>query len=178
MYGSDAEETVDYWVNNNNCDTTPVYHAFANTVQDSIIVESFFYASPAGNADVMFYKASGAAHQWLYPPVNDIFYTTEIWHFLRNYSNPLAAVEESVISETEFSVYPNPATDRIHVVAGEAEAGPQEYMIFTGDGRLVLSGKLQGRETLISLKGVSPGAYFIRIVSGKTLLSRSFMILR
>jgi len=87
LFGLDAEELVSFWVNNNHCDTNYIFKTYPDVVNDGILVESYYFNSPNNLSDVMFYKAIGADHIWLYPPVNDISYTIEIWNFLKKISS-------------------------------------------------------------------------------------------
>ncbi len=65
-------------------------------------------------------------------------------------------------SERAFSVYPNPATDRITIKAHSSLLG-STYMITDQAGRHVQFGKLDHETTLIDLSGSAAGAYSIRI---------------
>ena len=65
-------------------------------------------------------------------------------------------------SERAFSVYPNPATDRITIKAHSSLLG-STYMITDQAGRQVQSGKLIRETTSIDLSGSAAGAYLVRI---------------
>lgn len=113
QYGMNAEQMVRFWVQNNSCDTNFILQTYPDIVNDSISVESYYYNSQNHIADVMFYKAIGADHQWLYPPVNDIDYTIEIWKFLKRFQ--LVSQEIKDIRFNQYFLYPNPASNKISI---------------------------------------------------------------
>ncbi len=72
-------------------------------------------------------------------------------------------------NEDEFSVYPNPANDVLHVNAGDAEF---EYSFYNNLGQLVMSGTVRGSQA-INISSLSKGIYFIRLTTGsKTSVER------
>ncbi|HNV95838.1 MAG TPA: T9SS type A sorting domain-containing protein [Bacteroidales bacterium] len=113
QYGMNAEQMVRFWVQNNSCDTNYLFQTYPDIVNDSISVESYYYNSQNHTADVMFYKAIGADHQWLYPPVNDIDYTVEIWKFLKKFQLVSQGLNE--IKFNKDFLYPNPASNKIMI---------------------------------------------------------------
>ena len=83
-FGTDAEETVEFWATNNSCDASSSATAFPDNVSDGITLTHYVYNNC--DADVEFFKADGAGHDWLYKPNNDISYTIEIWDFFSRQS--------------------------------------------------------------------------------------------
>jgi hypothetical protein len=75
----------------------------------------------------------------------------------------------------EVMIYPNPATDYIHVRLGAAEAQPTGYAIFNHLGARVALGEWSagGR---IAIGALAPGIYFLDIQSGRARHSRKFVV--
>ncbi len=77
-------------------------------------------------------------------------------------------------------VYPNPATDKVHVKGQAAEAGPLTVGIYNNYGKLisekVLDVEAGSFDQTISLDGVGKGLFCIRISSGE--VNRTSMILK
>jgi len=84
-FGSNAQETVDFWATNNGCDASPSSSNWPNTATgDGITLTKYVYNNC--DAEVEFFKAEGAGHNWLFTPTNDISYTAQIWEFLSRQS--------------------------------------------------------------------------------------------
>ena len=66
-------------------------------------------------------------------------------------------------------VYPNPATDRLHVVCRDAACHvstvAEEYVMYNSMGQIVLQGKLQ--DSTINVQSLPNGMYYLKI-SDKT----------
>lgn len=68
----------------------------------------------------------------------------------------------------EFSIYPNPATDRITISYDQFEAAPADYRLFDAAGQLISKSQIQKANTEISLQDLMSGQYFIKFnVEGK-----------
>ncbi len=63
---------------------------------------------------------------------------------------------------SEFSVFPNPATNQINIKTTAKLVGTF-YTIFDNMGKMVLSGQLNAENTLIELDNLSSGIYLFRI---------------
>ena len=58
-------ETVDFWISNNNCDTTPIVEYLPdNDPNDSVIVRSEEYLNGDNDSKVLFYEMQGGGHIW------------------------------------------------------------------------------------------------------------------
>lgn len=110
--GIGADSLVNFWVNNNQCNTTPVYTSIPDSQNDGYTVEHYLYSGGQNNTEVEFFKVTGAAHVWL-TGANDISYTTEIWKFFNKHQALLSGVKEQS-HKVSFSIYPNPANDVVY----------------------------------------------------------------
>ncbi|HOB27280.1 MAG TPA: T9SS type A sorting domain-containing protein [Bacteroidales bacterium] len=178
LYGLDAEELVSFWINNNHCDSNYIYKTYPDVVNDGILVESYYFNSPNNLSDVMFYKAIGADHIWLYSPVNDISYTIEIWNFLKKFrlSN---SQNINDLSENNIQIFPNPTNSILTITF------PHQYMndfnlieIYNTLGELVYSQKIHSlqNQITINLSDLSEGIYFLEILQQNKLFQNKIII--
>jgi len=66
--------------------------------------------------------------------------------------------------EQQFSVYPNPFSDELHLIS--SNSGVVEYSLTDISGRVVFSSQFNGSEN-INLKNLSDGIYFLQLVHGE-----------
>ncbi|MDI3545768.1 MAG: polyhydroxybutyrate depolymerase [Rikenellaceae bacterium] len=178
LFGLDAEELVSFWINNNHCDTNYIYKTYPDVANDGIVVESYYSNSPNNLADVMFYKAIGAGHVWLYTPVNDISYTIEIWNFLKKFR--LSSSQNiNDFSEHNIQIFPNPTNSILTITF------PLQYMndfnlieIYNTLGELVYSQKIHSlqNQITINLSDLSEGIYFLEILQQNKLFLNKIII--
>lgn len=178
LFGLDAEELVSFWINNNHCDTNYIYKTYPDVANDGIVVESYYSNSPNNLADVMFYKAIGADHIWLYPPVNDISYTIEIWNFLKKFR--LSSSQNiNDLSENNIQIFPNPTNSILTITF------PHQYVndfnlieIYNTLGELVYSQKIHSlqNQITINLSDLSEGIYFLEILQQNKLFQNKIII--
>lgn len=178
LFGLDAEELVSFWINNNHCDTNYIYKTYPDVANDGIVVESYYSNSPNNLADVMFYKAIGAGHVWLYTPVNDISYTIEIWNFLKKFR--LSSSQNiNDLSENNIQIFPNPTNSILTITF------PLQYMndfnlikIYNTLGELVYSQKINSlqNQITINLSDLSEGIYFLEILQQNKLFQNKIII--
>lgn len=178
LFGLDAEELVSFWVNNNHCDTNYIFKTYPDVVNDGILVESYYFNSPNNLSDVMFYKAIGADHIWLYPPVNDVSYTIEIWNFLKKFR--LSSSQNiNDLSENNIQIFPNPTNSILTITF------PHQYVndfnlieIYNTLGELVYSQKINSlqNQITINLSDLSEGIYFLEILQQNKLFQNKIII--
>jgi plastocyanin len=81
---------------------------------------------------------------------------------------------EDKLVQADISVFPNPATDRITVKAGSNLLGTQ-YYITDQNGNQMLTGRIEGEITTVSIGQFSTGIYFVRVEGEKR---RSFKVIK
>jgi hypothetical protein len=88
--------------------------------------------------------------------------------------NALFALNNYIITsvseaeDQEFSMFPNPATDRVSISVREGFSGDILVSVFSMDGRLLMQRKFQAAENVeLSLGHLTAGAYLVKIFSGK-----------
>jgi len=177
---------LNYWVNYNNANTTPVVTTLPNTnTTDNSTVEHYVYAGGDSCVDVEHYKILSGGHTWPGAAINtgsgntnhDIEASLLIWEFFSKYdiNGRINCTPTSVSSiendDLDVNIYPNPAnsflniewkknkdiaTIRIKNILGE------EVKVLNTDG---------GNKIRISTVQLSKGLYFIELFSGAEVLS-------
>ena len=72
-----------------------------------------------------------------------------------------------IVREYDVKVYPNPANNYIHIFLDDyfGSDSSRYYTFYDLSGREVLSGRLQGGSNQISVEGLFPGVYILKVVS-------------
>jgi hypothetical protein len=86
-------------------------------------------------------------------------------------------IEEALGISLEIVVYPNPSTDFIRLKIENYEVGNLRYQIYDINGSLLLSNKIEGSETNISMQPLLPAVYFLKVTRGKKEI-KTFKIIK
>jgi polyhydroxybutyrate depolymerase len=173
QYGNDVEELINFWVTNNNCESSPVITLLPDLANDGYLITHSLYAGAEGGADVELYRVDSADHEWLAPPpTNDIFYTDEIWKF---FLKQKVAVAESVDIEKDsiVRVFPNPSNGLIKLYNYNSVATVYVYDDF---GNLVFETKVFENHKNLNLKHLSAGSYFVKIKDSEGVFMEKLQI--
>ena len=83
-------------------------------------------------------------------------------------------------SAVEWSVWPNPAKDRLNLTASSTGMGMITWSMFTMDARLAASGSFArtGSSTSISLEGIPSGSYVLELASAEGPVRLQVQVLR
>lgn len=127
--------------------------SFSYLVNDTVV----YYLKTYGDTDSTYYKIyftefSGSSEG------KYTFMQEEIW---------LTSAEDSELPEYLLEVYPNPATDRIHVVFDRT--GPTDINVIDMTGRLIQSTRYQSAgftNYSLDISSLNAGIYFVRVGSG------------
>lgn len=172
MYGNDAEEVVEYWVNYNECDTPAVMTPLPDIASDGMTIERYDYLNGNQGSEVVFYKVYNAPHTWLMAGTNDISYTVEIWNFFKRFQHTSLLIEEQ--TESQISLYPNPASDFIQVNCFNMSAG-EFFELYDINGRILLSQGYDGTYFQIDLRELQSGIYMLRVISNGSCHTVNFI---
>ena len=93
--------------------------------------------------------------------------------------------EISVITEIEeiknidliCQVYPNPANDFLTLKIENYDTGELIYKLFDSNGKLLKDRKTEGNETIISMSGLLPAVYFLKVTDNGRVI-RTFKIIK
>ncbi len=188
--GSDS--LVYQWTINSQASTSILvgiqnYGSHTLTVADSVtgqIVTRTFTVAPGNALQIQqsndtLYASGSTNYQWylngdLIVGANNSFYVPTVsgqysvsTYFGTCESTELAVnVELSILNEglSGISVYPNPTTDELNMVVSEQFIG-KSYQIFSTNGTLVKTGKIETLKTQISVAGMAKGSYSIKIAN-------------
>ncbi len=172
--GMGAEELVEFWRNYDVCNVDPIVTNFPDTKADGKTFERYLYENGTDGAYTAFIKVIGGDHEWYYEPLNDIGYTAEIYKFFTNTMDFPSSVENSVASN--LNVYPNPAVNSFAVRIENAENS--SLAVFDISGKMVLTEKLTGNETVINISNLSEGLYIVRINQNGNISEQKLIVTR
>lgn len=138
------ETLVTNWVNENNCNATPITINVPNiSTTDGCTATHYTYTGGTNGTTVEFYKVTGGGHTWPGAPVNigvtnmDFSASKEIWRFFSQYSlGQLLNVEEQT-DNGFLSAYPNPSNGM--VTLNFNDNSQKEINVYNNLGQLVLS---------------------------------------
>lgn len=115
------EQLVDFWVNYNNCNTTPTYTALPNiNTADMCTAEHFVYDATTNEGTVEFYKITGGTHTWpgtIFTSAGtnqDFSASKEIWRFFSQHEKVDLSVNLSEL-ETSVKIFPNPTSNLLSI---------------------------------------------------------------
>lgn len=160
---------IDYWVDENNCNTDPIFTAIPNTnTTDQSTVEHYLYTDGNNNTQVSFFKVINGGHSWpgsafsIGVTNQDINASLEIWKFFQQYDTEslLALTKEEQLASIE--LYPNPTTGIIQI---KSEALINEIIIYDIRGKKVDQLTVYSNTASIPLK--NKGVSFLHIQTAK-----------
>lgn len=165
-----VDTAVQFWANNNNCQTAEPVVNIPNTVQsDSSTVELYKYTNCDCNADFYFYKIINGGHTWPGVPVpqfpqlgntnEDIHASYLLWDFFSQFSlcdNVIGVIDPS--KDISFSLYPNPTNGKVHF---QSEEKITNVTLFDMVGQKRVLKKVN--DGFIDLTNFSSGTYLLRI---------------
>lgn len=168
-----VDNTVNFWVNNNNCNTTPVFTSVPNTsTTDNSTAEHYVYNNNGNTGTVEFYKIIGGAHTW--PGAFNIGSTTnkdvkaskEIWRFFSQYSlTPTEITEIKNVDDNNIHLYPNPAVEKVTISFENKKYQAAEITVFNNVGEQVIYQSFTTglKFATINTNTLSTGIYFVQV---------------
>ena len=176
--GNSTEIAVDsllkLWRIKNNCAVSSSSNAVANiNTGDGCTADHFLWSGGNLGSTNELYRVNGGGHTW--PGATTIIGVTnqdfnasvEIWRFFRKYKlNMFTGVRELGLENSEFGVFPNPATNQITIKA-DKEFTASVFDVF---GKEVVA---HTNSKTIDVSYLSSGVYFLRINSeGNCLIKK------
>ena len=80
------------------------------------------------------------------------------------------------VEEFEFRVFPNPASETLHIVIDKKEFGSIQITLFDECGKALWSEKNSNHEFSIPIHSYPPGAYFLKVRTVRDIYSRKVII--
>jgi len=179
QYYLSADETHDYWINYNDCLSTPEVTNVPNSnTSDGSTVERYSWSDSDGCKYVEHLKVIGGGHDWPGDFGNmDINSSQEIWNFVSRYDiNGLmecatTSTSENDFSQSTYSVYPNPFDNQLIVNSNIKRR--KKYEIYTLFGEMKISGYLDFSENKINVTTLPPNLYYLKIDDQTTKLLKA-----
>tara|TARA_B100001093_G_scaffold468355_2_gene488267 strand:+ start:6991 stop:8115 length:1125 start_codon:yes stop_codon:yes gene_type:complete len=168
------ENVVDYWVNNNNCESVPIVENLPDiNTADNSTVERYTYVNGDAGSSVIFYKVIGGGHTWpdsaipipAYGPTNRDFNASQvIWEFFKGES--FVGVNDRDVLEGIAIKYNN---EVLRINIPESIRKPNIQILNTV-GQVIIS----SLDTEISTTNLSTGLYFVSVQTETGKYSQSF----
>ncbi len=161
---------VDAWVEKNGCNPTPIFTPVPNiNTTDGCTAEHYRYTGGINGSTVEHYKVIGGGHTWpgqLFPiGVTNLDFNAsqEIWRFFSQYRlDVLTDVTAPEVMATEWSISPNPVSDRLTLRSVNGMRARQ-IRVFDMLGRLRLLLPDAGDQINIETGAWESGVYFVVI---------------
>lgn len=172
-----VDNTINFWVSNNNCNTTPIFTAVPNTsTTDNSTAEHYLYTNSGNTAPVEFYKIIGGAHTWP-GAVNfgsttnqDLKASKEIWRFFNQHPMIATAINElNMIDDNDINLYPNPASEKITISFKNQKYNKANIIVFDNVGNHLLTQAITSYQqaAAINITNIPAGIYYVQIVFDK-----------
>ncbi len=167
-----VEDIMDYWVNNNECETIPIITEMPDTdTDDGSTAIHYLYDNGEMGSEVQHYKIINGEHTWPGATINigvtnmDINASVEVWKFLSRFDihgeinstgiRPITSIQKRI------SVYPNPSNSYINIERENSEV--IEYEIFSLLGQSLISGVLNSKNEKIDISLLKTNAYYLKV---------------
>ena len=157
---------LNYWVNYNNCSTTPTVTPVTNTsTTDGCTAEHSIWTGGDNGVEVEHYKIIGGGHTWPGAPIAigvtnyDINASKLIWIFFSKYdlNGAIGPVGVNEIQGQKLTVYPNPTSDFLTI---EGVEDLSSIEVFSMTGRKVDCGFENSK---IDIRSLDNGVYFLSL---------------
>jgi polyhydroxybutyrate depolymerase len=175
------DSVVNYWVNFNNCPSTPSFDSIPNTVfTDNSTAEHYVWAQGDSNTTVEFYKVINGAHTWpgasyiIGVTCQDFSASKEIWRFFSQYGQELPLllnVEQNKFSS--FNLWPNPTNGLLHFRIDNFQNGL--VLIKSIDGNTAGTYNYVGSDLEIDVTALPSAAYIIEFIGENGRLASKFI---
>ena len=118
-----VDSTIQWWVQHNNSNTSPVFTAIPNAnLTDSSTVEKYYYGGGSNGSEVTFYKVINGGHTWSGSSFNlpfgftnqDINQSAIIGDFFDRFCSATTGLNDGM-SDNSFSIYPNPINEQLTI---------------------------------------------------------------
>lgn len=172
QYFLSVDSVINYWVNHNNCSTTPVITAVPDiNTNDGCTAEKFEYLGGDNGAEVVHYKITNGSHTWPGAGVTigvtnqDFDASIEIWKFFSKYEkSSLVSVLDNSNENWVQILSNNPTNGEISFRIKELEGIYVD--VYNLEGVLILEKRFSS-EVLIDLSDYSDGMYLLNFYNKK-----------
>jgi polyhydroxybutyrate depolymerase len=161
---------LSYWVNFNNCNTTPVVTDVPNTnLTDGCTAVHYVYSGGTNGVDVEHYEIIDGGHTWpgsiftVGVTNNDFNASKKIWQFFLQYdiNGRIQANSVADLNADEISIYPNPTTDKLAIQGISQKLTATNCSLFSVEGKQFNIDFLENNT--FDTSHLESGVYFVRI---------------
>lgn len=156
-----VDSMINFWVQNNNCDGTPIHTLLPDSQADGFTVEHDVYPNGDNGSVLEVFKVNDAGHVWLNFN-NDISYTIEMWKFFSRYSFATAGLDQETFNHS-INVYPNPVSDLLTIEFLDETVEPSNIVLCNIEGRVIMQLENQQKSVQLQLNNLNGGVYFLKI---------------
>ncbi|HLP22061.1 MAG TPA: T9SS type A sorting domain-containing protein [Chitinophagales bacterium] len=173
------EQLNAFWINQNNCDTTPLLTTVPNTdPNDGATAEHYVYSGGTNGNTVELYKVIGGEHTWPGGPMpnsNDVTCMDfsagkEIWRFFNQYQLEPTAIDK--YETAKFKLWPNPANEQLNI---DIESNAADITLLDMQGRMLLQQQITNTGT-INISQLQSGNYLIKIAGKEFSVVRKVVV--
>lgn len=170
-----VDSTIQWWVNHNNCNTTPVITTIVNTnTADSSTVEKYYYGGGTNGSEMTYYRVINGGHTWSgavpAPPLGftnqDINQSALIGSFFKNFCSAATGLSTTATANA-VSIFPNPFSGLVTFRLADKE--PATVSLYNFLGQPVLQQSFTNSVTLHT-DYLADGIYFYELRSNKGTL--------
>ena len=161
-----------YWVNFNNCSTTPQITAVPNSnLIDGCTAVHSLYSGGNNGVDVEHYQIIDGGHTWpgsaftIGVTNNDFSASKKIWEFFLQYdiNGKIGTNAVSELMTEDISIFPNPVIDKVFIQGFSQPLSAKNCSVFSVDGKLFTIDFLENNT--LDATNFENGIYFLRIVT-------------
>lgn len=169
-----VDSMINFWIDHNNCDVTPIHTLLPDTQNDGFTVEHDVYGNGDDGSVLEVFKVNGAGHIWL-DFNNDISYTKEMWKFFSKYTFETAGVEKRS-NETALKVYPNPTSNLINIEFSMDITEPYRVSLFDMEGRKIVEQQCQLKSIQFPISEFKSGIYLLKINNSNLNITQTIVL--
>lgn len=169
---------VDYWVDQNNCDETPIFTAIPDSdPTDLSTVEHYYYPNGDKQSAVSLFKVINGGHTWPGAPFNigvtnkDINASVEIWKFFQQFDNETLLTTSETTKENVPTIYPNPSTGQLNISADELM---EKVKIFDCTGKKIM--EVNPNQFNYTLQLEEKGLFFVHVHSNQKVSTQKVLV--
>ncbi len=175
-FGFDPDSMVQFWVNNNSCNSDPDSFSYPDLANDTINIDRFEYSSGDPQSEVWFYKMYGAKHTVLFQPANDITEPVELWLFLQRHTLPAAGLKENIEFSKGPGIFPNPANKTISIRGISSGNKENSILIIRNlQGQLELKKSITSEKNQVDISAMPPGMYLFEFSGPGLMETKKFI---
>jgi polyhydroxybutyrate depolymerase len=178
-FGLSAENTVNFWVTQNQCNSTAVIDTMPDLANDGFRFVRYTYNNGRDNSKVVFYKVINGEHRWYGLPANDISYCQTIWSFFNQFTRQatLSSVRNTV-EKGQFKIYPNPSNGNVSIDFSTIRDKISTISVYNNVGSLVLTLPVNNEKQILLSSSLPVGMYVVHLQNENSIIAVEKMVIQ